>query len=290
MNKKVVKLAQQLVKLSKRQLPDKPSYRQICDEVGIGEFRRGKIHLTYCELRKLEHFLDDLLGTTVIDVSLDFDSRFDASLTLSQEKWAKGDVFKSMINMSSSTSYIPLVSGEDIKTSIGTVISVRKEFLDVKRINKLVVIENGEVLVYWEHVIKLLPLEYKDAVIVYRGHGDNQTAVREVIRGLSKETKVLVFYDYDAAGIDMALNLAEIRSIDLLVPKVLSPEVLNLTKSDEYHEQYPQLTKRLQDPETPIRVREHLSKIDAGRLAITQEHLIVHKATLEVIEVMEYQK
>ncbi|PTO62135.1 DUF7281 domain-containing protein [Vibrio splendidus] len=290
MNKKVFKLALQIVKSSKRQLPDKPSYRQICDEVGIGDYRSGKIHLSSYELRILENFLDEIFGKSVIDLSLEFDNRMDASKTVPDEKWAKGDVFKSMINMSSLASSIPLVGNEEISTPVGTVVSVRKGHLDVERIKQLIILENGETLVYWEEVIDRIPSEYKEAVMIYKGHGDNQSIVMEVINSLGNSAKVAIFFDYDAAGIDMALKVAEVRPIDLIVPTSLSPEILKLSKLKEFHKQQPQLLRRLKDPHTPEVVREHLMKMKLERLAITQEHLVVHKAQLKVIENLEIKR
>ncbi|MDW1940073.1 hypothetical protein R7X16_24475 [Vibrio sp. 818] len=238
-------------------------------------------------MRKLETFLDEMFGKSVMDLSLEFHNRMDASKTVPNEKWARGDVFKSMINMSSLTSSIPLIGNEEVSTPVGTVVSVRKGHLDVERIKQLIILENGEALVYWEEVIDRIPSEYEEAVMIYKGHGDNQSVVMEVIGSISSSAKVAVFFDYDAAGFDMALKVAEVRPVDLIVPTSLSPEILKLSKLDEFYKQQPQLLRRLKDPRTPEVVREHLIKIESEYLAITQEHLVVHKAQLKVIENLE---
>lgn len=96
-------------------------------------------------------------------------------------------------------------------------------------------------MVYWEEVIDRIPSEYEEAVMIYKGHGDNQSVVMEVIGSISSSAKVAVFFDYDAAGFDMALKVAEVRPVDLIVPTSLSPEILKLSKLDEFYKQQPQL-------------------------------------------------
>jgi hypothetical protein len=113
----------------------------------------------------------------------------------------------------------------------------------------------------------------------------------ELISALSEDIPVGVFYDFDSAGYDMALNLAEIRSIDILHPskwneihKLPKEKLKKLNKQDSFLDQTEQLMRRINSTSTPKLIMDMLIYLREHRIAITQEHLIKHQFSISKTE------
>lgn len=282
LDKKTIRAAQNLIKRSPSQVTESAVLRAIVQELELGEVRNKKILFTPSDLIEIENYFNKLLGQPILNVDLDVKTRLEASSTFIDEKWASGGVFEAMISMTGGDK-IPLNSGE-LEAQPNVVYSVKPSIIDISKINKLIIIENGELLTNWELVIPLLPHEYQSAIAVFRGYGANQKYLNDLISEVRPNAMVGVFFDYDAAGIDMALRFAKNRVIDLIVPSKLSEDVTKKSKIEEFGNQFGQLTRRLNSVETPKEVKEVLTELRDKKLAITQEHLITHGVQMKIIK------
>lgn len=282
LDKGIVRAAQRLIRKSPKVVQESQVVREIVEELEIDDIRNNKIYFTSDNLARIEKYFDTALGKPLLTLNLDIDSRFNASKEFVNEKWAKGGVFEAMLCMAS-TRKIPVI-GDDVYTSPGTVFSMRYEKLDISKISKLLLIENGELITNWDRVISHLPIDYRDATLLFKGYGENQKYLEMMLKSIDSDVNVAVFFDYDAAGIDMALKLSEYRPIDLVIPLELTQEVLDKSKLDEFDEQFPQLIRRLDCPNTPLEIKAILNSLKDMKIAITQEHLITHNALLGVIK------
>ncbi|MDO6720788.1 hypothetical protein Q4575_15345 [Psychrosphaera sp. 1_MG-2023] len=282
LDKQTVKAAQSLIRKSPEQVKESAVLRNIVEELEIDDIRDKKIYLTPSKLVRIEEYFSKALGVPILEVDLNVETRFEASNTFSEEKWASGGVFEVMLSMTG-RGVIPVKEG-DLEAQPHIVYSMKPRNIYLSRIEKLIVVENGELITNWELVIPFLPRDYQDALAIFRGYGTNQKYLNDLLREVNPDSKIGLFFDYDAAGIDMALKLAEYQIVDLIVPRKLPESVVSKSKSEEFDKQFEQLIKRLNSSKTPEKVKDVLRNLKHNKLAITQEHLITHGVSLDLIK------
>ncbi|SEI42495.1 hypothetical protein SAMN04244579_00380 [Azotobacter beijerinckii] len=101
----------------------------------------------------------------------------------------------------------PLVPGLSLRVAL--------ERLDTAAIAKVVLIENLDSFDDWEDYPA--PPELAGSLIVYRGHRGLARGARQLLERLPPATRVIVFPDYDPAGLAIAAALPRID--ELLLPK-----------------------------------------------------------------------
>jgi hypothetical protein len=288
MDKIKVRMLQDVLRQRKSIVKDSKLWREICDEVNVGQLNGKKINFTFDELDLLESYGDNLYGSSILAIDLDAKNRMDSSEHTSQDKWSQRGVFEELLPMARSQRLpLPVKDDSNFTTPPGVVVSLSAYNIDAEKIESLLVIENGTLMTHWDELIPLLPKEFQSSLIVYRGHGQNQNMLVDLIGRLTDDIPVGVFYDFDAAGYDMALNLAEIRSIHILHPRnwneiheISKEKLKRLNKQDSFLDQTEQLTKRIKSKLTPKPVMDMLIYLREHRIAITQEHLIKHQFSI----------
>jgi hypothetical protein len=288
MDKTKVRMLQEVLRQRKSIVNDSKLWREICDEVNVGELNGKKINFTFDDLRLLESYGDNLYGSSIIAINLDAKDRMESSEHTSNDKWSQRGVFEALLTMVRGQRLpLPVKGDSNFITPSGVVVSLNADKIDPAKIESLLIIENGTLMTHWNELIPLLPIEYQTSLIIYRGHGQNQNMLLELIDELSEDTPVGVFYDFDGAGFDMALNLAEIRTIDILHPTKWSeihklPTVVlkKLNKQDTFLNQTEQLMNRINSILTPKIIMDMLVYLREHRIAITQEHLIRHQYSI----------
>lgn len=98
----------------------------------------------------------------------------------------------------------------------GLSLRVALECLDTAAIAKVVLIENLDSFDDWEDYPA--PPELAGSLIVYRGHRGLARGARQLLEGLPPATRVIVFPDYDPAGLAIAAALP--CADDLLLPEL----------------------------------------------------------------------
>lgn len=292
MDKTKVRMLQDVLRQRKSIVNDSPLWREICDEVNVGHLNGKKINFTFDDLSLLEYYGDNLYGSSIIAINLDAKDRMESSWDTSEDKWSQRGVFEALLPMARDQRLpLPVKDDSNFITPPGVVVSLSADKIDITKIESLLVIENGTLMTHWNELIPLLPKEYKSSLIVYRGHGQNQNILVELIGDLSDDIPVGIFNDFDGAGYDMALNLAEIRSIDILHPskwneihKLPKEKLKKLNKQDSFLDQTEQLMRRINSTSTPKLIMDMLIYLREHRFAITQEHLIKHQFSISKTE------
>jgi len=288
MDKVKVRMLQEVLRQRKSIVNDSPLWREICDEVNVGQLNGKKINFTFDDLSLLESYGDNLYGSSIIAINLNAKDRMESSEDTSNDKWSQRGVFEALLPMARGKRLpLPVIDDSSIITPSGVVVSLTPDKIDPTKIESLLIIENGTLMTHWNELIPLLPKEYQSSLIVYRGHGQNQNMLVELINDLSDDIPVGVFYDFDGAGYDMALNLAEIRNISILHPdkwneihKLPNEVFKKLNKQDSFLDQTEQLMNRINSILTPKPIMDMLVYLREHRIAITQEHLIRHQYSI----------
>ncbi|GLR05953.1 hypothetical protein GCM10007906_35410 [Vibrio hyugaensis] len=201
------------------------------------------------------------------------------------EKSAKGGVFQQLISLAGNVN-IPLKNQPDVPKEARYVASVELDDLDFPRFSRVLIIENGELMVRWKDVVLSLPDEWQSAVLVYRGHGKNQKDLPTLIECFDNNAvEVGFFYDYDPAGLDMVEQLSNAQHY-WVVPALDLELFRSINKLDEFLKQLEQLD-RLKSRDVSASIREHLTFIEKNTLAITQEHLIKNQCPLVIERFIE---
>lgn len=285
-------MLQGLLRQRKLIVKDSKLWQEICHDINIGQVRGKDIHFTHKDLNTLETYGDGLFGYSILELNLDAMDRMDSSEHTSEDKWSKGGVFEVMLPMARSHLLpLPVKGDSNFITPPGVVVSLQLNMIDTTKIDSILIIENGTLMTHWDELVPLLPSEFQHSLIIYRGHGQNQNMLVSLINSLPKDTPVGVFYDFDAAGYDMALKLAEIRTISILHPsdwgefhKLPKKLLKKLNKKESFIDQIDQLMTRINSLETPNSIKEMLVYIRDHRFAITQEHLIKHQFPISKTE------
>ena len=288
MDKVKVRMLQEALRQRKTIVNDSPLWREICDEVNVGQLNGKKINFTFGDLSLLESYGDNLYGSSIIAINLNAKDRMESSEDTSNDKWSQRGVFEALLPMARGKRLpLPVRDDSSFTTPPGVVVSLTPDKIDPAKIESLLIIENGTLMTHWSELISLLPKEYQSSLIVYRGHGQNQNMLVELISDLSDDIPVGVFYDFDGAGYDMALNLAEVRNLSILHPdkwneihKLPNEVFKKLNKQDSFLDQTEQLMNRINSTLTPKPIMDMLIYLRDHRIAITQEHLIKHQFSI----------
>ncbi|MBK1852401.1 hypothetical protein FE845_13690 [Marinobacter sp. 1-4A] len=242
---------------------------QICAETGVGQVVGKEIHFTPEERQRLREYAKAEHG-----LDPQYDSRAGGRMAMAShnasEKLSPDSVFGELLVLATAGSANVRVSGEDVTTPLGSVLSVRSDCLDVEYLQtqNLVIIENGGLMPYWADL--KLPASFTNSVILYRGHRENVRAVAELVSNQSSD-KLAWFFDFDPSGQSLALDQGKGST---LVPADW-PELGRHTPFNQpkVHRNQSVALKRLKGRATGelFAITEHMAREE---LAVMQEHLV----------------
>ncbi|HIF9228514.1 hypothetical protein OH457_04140 [Vibrio sp. 2art] len=276
----LINAAKRIVVNSRERIPANKSNTEVCRLVEVGAVSGNSILLSRSELREIEKYFTSTLGQNLLTFQQSSNSRMDTARPGISEKSVKGGVFQQLISLAGNVN-IPLKNQPDVPKEARYVASVELDDLDFPRFSRVLIIENGELMVRWKDVVLSLPDEWQSAVLVYRGHGKNQKDLPTLIECFDNNAvEVGFFYDYDPAGLDMVEQLSNAKHY-WVVPALNLELFRSINKLDEFLKQLEQLD-RLKSRDVSASIREHLTFIEKNTLAITQEHLIKNQCSLVI--------
>lgn len=279
----LINAAKRIVVNSRERIPANKSNTEVCRLVEVGAVSGNSILLSRSELREIEKYFTSTLGQNLLTFQQSSNSRMDTARPGISEKSVKGGVFQQLISLAGNVN-IPLKNQPDVPKEARYVASVELDDLDFPRFSRVLIIENGELMVRWKDVVLSLPDEWQSAVLVYRGHGKNQKDLPTLIECFDNNAvEVGFFYDYDPAGLDMVEQLSNAKHY-WVVPALNLELFRSINKLDEFLKQLEQL-ERLKSRDVSSSIREHLTFIEKNTLAITQEHLIRNQCQLVSCEI-----
>lgn len=187
-----------------------------------------------------QNIADDLNAPSQLNAT---SNRLEVATHRADEKWSQAKVFAQQILIVGMNCPIPLLkpsSNEAIPnptqhavtqyerydmpaTPIGVLPSVLPDFLDISRFEKLIIIENGQLMTHWWQWRDSLPANWQNSLLIYRGHGDNLAWLLSILSQLPKSCEVLLSFDLDLAGLRMTSHYAKLcfGNVSALLPELV---------------------------------------------------------------------
>lgn len=116
--------------------------------------------------------------------------------------------------------------------------------LDISGIKRLVVLENATMLITLHEWYQCLPKIWQSSLFVYRGQGQNQSTVKNLLAQLGRDVPVAIYADFDPSGLSIVMDYFTIRPISIIVPKGWEYLQNNhsCNQTDKYLDQFIKLT------------------------------------------------
>ena len=158
----------------------------------------------------------------------------------------------------------------------GCALRVALAHLNLAAIHSVLVVEN---LDCFDQVHRfLLPDDLGDALVLYRGHGAATRGIRQLLQCLPASVPVVVFPDYDPAGLVIAATMT--GASHMLVPQ-LSPELLAKGSREHFHKQHLQ-AKHLNSSALGG-WQAVWAEMKQGGVSVKQQHMLALGAPLRCI-------
>lgn len=254
-----------------------PTWARIHEETCCGTLVGRVFQFTDDELQRLRRFAQSLTGLDPL-----FDStvggRMDMAEKVPDEKLANDSVFGQLVVMATAGKAQIRVSGEFARIPRGAVLSVPFDQLDAEHLHqqRLVVIENGALMPECHHM--QLPRGWEGCVFVYRGHRENIRHTQKLMERHPAELLGL-FFDFDPAGLDMALAVGKGR---VFIPEdrpELRMALEEINNRNAFRRQLRELN-RLRDRVTDSQWEQVVDWLERNEIAIMQEHLVRRRLPL----------
>ncbi|OEY67555.1 hypothetical protein [Marinobacter sp. X15-166B] len=254
-------------------------WTEIVDVTGIGARRGHNYEFTEDDIERLRQHCVRTLGLDPYVDGQQADRLSQVELT-ADEKLARGSVFgQSLLLATTGNATLPLASG-DFKLPPFAFLGVTQDVIRTDELadRNLVVIENGSLMTQPHRIT--LPYPWNDAVLVYRGHGDDAKLANALARAQPAD-RLALFFDFDPAGIEMALTFGR---GSIILPKTWQnlSESTTINKRVSFYEQHKQLLRALRLAKSP-ELTSILGHVQQEKLAITQEALVVHQVELTAL-------
>ncbi|WP_227430515.1 hypothetical protein [Psychrobacter sp. I-STPA6b] len=190
-------------------------------EQGYGTLSGKTIHYTAQDFANFEQLIgNSFLGNSKLttDEFSQLDNRLEVAKYNKNEKSNHVSVFGQQILVVGMGCDIPLCAMDNANltemteknpeltmpaTPIGVLPTILPEYLDGSRMHKLIIIENGQLMTHWWQWRENLPTNWQNAVLLYRGHGDNIAKLLAWLTTLSSQCEVLLCFDMDLSGLQM---------------------------------------------------------------------------------------
>jgi hypothetical protein len=185
-----------------------PAWQQIHEELEVGERRGNRLHFSDEMLSILRQAAESKSGAELLVAATDITRLEAARQGFIDEKNARQRPDDGYV-LVKGTLPAPLLS---LSPELSQRVPVSR--LDLDAIKQIVVIENLDSFDDWQYYAA--PVELADSLLLYRGHGGLARGTRRLLASLPAATHVIVFPDYDPAGLSIAIGLP--RADALLVP------------------------------------------------------------------------
>ncbi|SDR84663.1 DUF7281 domain-containing protein [Pseudomonas oryzae] len=157
----------------------------------------------------------------------------------------------------------------------GLSLRVALQRLDAAAIARVLLIENLDSFDDWEDYPA--PPELAGSLVVYRGHRGLARGARQLLERLPAATPVVVFADYDPAGLAIAASLP--RADALLLPEL--DEALRASGSREHFDRQFRQAAQLEEAELGG-WQSIWGEMQRHRVSIKQQHMLALEARLRL--------
>jgi len=287
MNINVIEMAKKVVTLRLCRFPVSKTTTQLLNEAGIEHYKsKRQFVINRTDIDEIERYYTQLLGAPLTEFS-QANNRIDATKTTNKEKSAKGGVFEALLSIVA-IGELHLTTGV-IPASINAIISTQAENLITDKIERLVVIENSELLVQSDRLIATLPEQWQsNTLVVYRGHGESQQQIKTLLQALNPGAQVAFYFDYDFSGMKLinAFMVHVSCPASIITPNHTDKKLKQLTRDENFAKQYLDGAHLLTRTEASskhyeIVIHQVTQCLKNQKLAVTQEALVAHNIQLK---------
>lgn len=287
MNINVIEMAKKIVTLRLHRFSVSKTATQLLHETGLEHYKsKGQYVINRTDIDEIQRYYTQLLGAPLTQFTQE-NNRIDATKTTNKEKSAKGGVFEALLSIVA-IGELHLTTGV-IPAGINTIISTEVENLVTDKIERLVVIENSELLVQSDRLIATLPEEWQsNTLVVYRGHGESQQQIKTLLRALKPSAQVAFYFDYDFSGMKLINAFMAYVSCpaSIITPNHTDKKLNQLTNHENFAKQYLDGAHLLTRTEASskhyeIVIHQVTLCLKNHKLAVTQEALVAHNTQLQ---------
>ena len=152
--------------------------------------------------------------------------------------------------------------------------------LDIKSIDKILIIENQDSFDLWHRY--QIPYSLQNVLTLYRGHDALATGVKNLLKRLLPTTSIMVFPDLDPAGLQIACTIP--GATHLLVTEI-SSELERINSKEDYLKQHRQISYL---DKADLQCWQGIwDTIKNSQISIKQQHMLTFKAPLYVVSRQE---
>ena len=267
---------QRLLSKGKRTVGRSKVWMRIHEETCAGVVIGDQLQFNASDLHRLREYGKQLTGLDPMRDST-AGSRMQMAEKRAPEKLASDSVFGNLLVLATAGDAQVVVNGGRIRTPPGSVLSVLPEAIDYEQLtqSRIVIIENGSLMPHW-HDIRLPP-EWRNSVLMYRGHRENVQHTRKIIAD-QPGGNLALYFDFDPEGLEMALSIGK---GDILIPenwRELGEDSTNLTGINQrtVFRRQNEAMKRLQTIAKNSAWEAVTTVLAQGELAVMQEHMTTH--------------
>lgn len=263
------------------------TWQRLHDELGVGHKNHNKLILSASDLKTLYELLDasvfkgtDSIPATFNIKALSTATRIETAVQVVNEKWTPQTVRKNLLSIRGIEQVVQFA--ESCRIPLGGYLALPwQEALQHKH-GTVVVIENLEIFLVAEKINWPDDIRKQNPLLVYRGDKESTpTAVKKFLE--SSRQDYFVFFDYDPAGLMMALKQPGYPSV--IVPSMPSDKLVK-----DKHSKLPAFEKQvnarkfLDKREEPDALSPYINQMLKNQLAVMQERMVAFDMKLDVIK------
>ncbi len=252
---------------SKPNVPLNKTWALLHQELGVGDIANKKLRLTASDRSSLSKIVSNETGSdpATIDLSiLKTATRVQANNFVINEKWSGRKIKEDILYIRSLTDSVKLEV--DYRLPQNSYLAVTWQQAKKHQHSTFVIIENLEIFLIAEQIKWPRKFLQLDPLLIYRGDNEvTPAAVKNFIA--NNKQSYFVFFDYDPAGLVMALSLPKMPSI--IIPDMSAQQLKLHTKKQAFNEQ--------------INARVFLDKLDSSHIYYDQVSSIIrnHLAVMQ---------
>lgn len=275
LNNRELKVIQATLQLKKNVNTLNKTWEKLHKEHQLGIINKNEIRFTNNELDFIKTIYKKFVKVEPeVSYSLDKD-RLDTANVVKNEKASEVGVFADQLVFAAVKAYLPLNQDDVFIGYRGFVATINHAEIQASKIKKLVVLENGTMLTRLHDWIDQLPFEWVDSLFLYRGHGNNNRHVMNLLANLPESAAVAYYGDLDPIGLNIAAGFYKLRSLSVLVPECWSMLTRNhIDNRDSVFFYQVQKSQDLElDDDLPSKLKEIYRHVYQNQLAVMQENV-----------------
>lgn len=285
MNQTQLKIIRNALRGKPTQVQLNKTWQQLHEEYGIGIRVINGLCLKERDYQVLENLYKQYRKDNVLDELPTGQNRLETAKVHRNEKNTSKQVFADQLVFASVQHDLPL---KQASLPIGYptfVPTIDISELQMTGIKSLVVVENATMLITLHEWYQCLPKTWQASLFIYRGQGQNQSTVKDLLGQLGEDVFVAIYADFDPSGLSFVMDYLTIRPVTTIVPKgwEFFKENHSCNQSSKYFDQV-DILPSLADKLAKNSCLDRMFKVmQSEKIAIMQENVLLMNV-LEAIE------